>query len=260
MTNVHIYLKRGDFVTPSEGEVWIYPFKRVNATGFFVLPDPVVVALVDGQATVSLQPSGVDWAWYVDENVPAGIKRLVAVPNSGTTLEYDDLVDVDPTTLTAASAPVAGWWAVANQNVIGASVAGDFLTFTRFDGTTIGPFNVRGPVGTITPADLSQFYTLGNVSGTLNLSSYTNGGVFHLTLTGNITSITLPAQSSTYQRVFELVITQDATGGRTITWPTHVSSDTVDPVLTIIGSAIDVIALVQDGVRVQLRQVGRALG
>jgi hypothetical protein len=116
-----------------------------------------------------------------------------------------------------------------------------------------------GPKGD--PGDLANFYSLGTVSsGTLDLSAYTNGGVFHVTLGANITTVTLPAQSTTQQRVFELILTQDATGSRTVAWPTGTRwSESNPPALSTVAASIDSVALVQDGVRIKGRLLERAL-
>lgn len=146
---------------------------------------------------------------------------------------------------------------VANQ------AASDVTVYVTYDGTNLKlngqTIPTAGPQGT--PGDLSKFYSLGTISsGTLDLSSYTNGGVFHLTLGANLTTLTLPAQDATFQRVFELAITQDATGSRTITFPTGTKASEGNlPTLSTAAGSIDKIALVQDGVRLEARLVARTL-
>lgn len=104
--------------------------------------------------------------------------------------------------------------------------------------------------------------TIGTLaSGTLDLSTKLNGGVFHLTLGANLTTFTLPTQPAGFQRIFELVITQDATGSRTITWPsTILGSDGLKPILSTSAAAIDKLAIIQDGVRNEVRLISRSLG
>lgn len=97
-------------------------------------------------------------------------------------------------------------------------------------------------------------------SGSLDLSSYVNGGVFALTLGANLTSIALPTVTPTIAVVLELVISQDSVGSRTITFPAGVkSSEGNPPVLSTAINAIDTVALVWDGTRWKTRLVERAL-
>lgn len=70
------------------------------------------------------------------------------------------------------------------------------------------------------PGDLVGV-TSGNASGALVLSKYPQTYLY--TLTGNVTSVTLPTSVIPQTSgTLSLVFTQDATGGRTITWPSSV--------------------------------------
>jgi hypothetical protein len=61
----------------------------------------------------------------------------------------------------------------------------------------------------------------GNVSGALVLDKYPQTYLY--TLTGNVTSVTLPTSVIPQTSgTITLIFTQDATGGRTITWPASV--------------------------------------
>lgn len=96
--------------------------------------------------------------------------------------------------------------------------------------------------------DRSTSTSLGNVSGVVNLSGYIRSRTLRAVLTGNITSITLPTLTDSEALSIILVLTQDATGGRTIVWPTGLSSDGVKPVLSTSPNAKDLITLFWDGV------------
>lgn len=69
------------------------------------------VRLVAGEATLHLAPTGAGWCWQIIERTPRGKTRYVLVPDSVATLDYADLVDVDPLTLDPTSEPEAAWWA-----------------------------------------------------------------------------------------------------------------------------------------------------
>lgn len=83
------------------------------------------------------------------------------------------------------------------------------------------------------------------VSGavTLSLVSPDTGGVQQLlTLSGNITALTLP--QPTPGRRLELMLRQDATGGRTVAWPASVKWPAgTAPVLTATANRLDWIEL-----------------
>jgi hypothetical protein len=90
----------------------------------------------------------------------------------------------------------------------------DVIPVSAYGGNPI----VQGPQGE--PGDLVGV-TSGTASGTLVLDQYPQTYLF--TLTGNVTSVTLPTSPIGLQSgTITLVFTQDATGGRTITWPASV--------------------------------------
>lgn len=95
--------------------------------------------------------------------------------------------------------------------------------------------------------DRTPSSSLGNVTGTLDLSTYTRSSTARATLTGNITAITLPTPASSESYTITLVLTQDATGSRTIAWGTILSAYGVDPVLTTAANAKDLLHLFWDG-------------
>lgn len=88
---------------------------------------------------------------------------------------------------------------------------------------------------TPTVANTSTAYTVDIAAGTL----------FDLTLTGNCT-FTFP--TATAGRQFTLILKQDGTGSRTITWPSSVRwVDGVAPTITATIAKTDVISFVADG-------------
>ena len=70
-----------------------------------------LVRLVAGEALLHLAPTGAGWCWQIVERTPRGKTRYVLVPDSVATIDYADLIDVDPTTLAATAEPEAAWWA-----------------------------------------------------------------------------------------------------------------------------------------------------
>ena len=73
------------------------------------------VRLVAGEAVLHLAPTGAGWCWQIIERTPRGKTRYVLVPDSVATLDYADLIDVDPATLAATAEPEAAWWAIVES-------------------------------------------------------------------------------------------------------------------------------------------------
>ena len=95
---------------------------------------------------------------------------------------------------------------------------------------------------------LSGFYTesvvaIGN-SGTTKTLSLASGTFQTVTLTGNCT-FTMP--TATAGQSFLLIVTQDATGGRTATFTGVKYPGGTVPVITVAASAIDIISFVSNG-------------
>lgn len=91
------------------GRVRATPTLRRTVGDAVVLPAPFSAVLVAGIATVELAPTAANWCWKIEEMTPAPATRYVTVPNSVSTLGYEDLTDVDPLTLAPAAEPEAAW-------------------------------------------------------------------------------------------------------------------------------------------------------
>jgi len=89
------------------------PTKRRNEAGDLILPAPFNATVTDPPGTVEVAPTGAGWAWQVIERLTGGSphKRILAVPDSAETVDYADLVEVDPATLDPVAEPEAAWWA-----------------------------------------------------------------------------------------------------------------------------------------------------
>lgn len=80
-------------------------------------------------------------------------------------------------------------------------------------------------------------------------------GVYHVLLTGNVV-LSLPLPASTTAFTVTLELTQDATGGRTLTVPGVVAAYGVPPMLSTAANALDELHLMWDGVRWKVRVAG----
>jgi hypothetical protein len=94
---------------------------------------------------------------------------------------------------------------------------------------------------------------VGNSTGAVTLN-FNNGDVQTFTLTGNVTfTFSNPVNG----QVYKLLLTQDGTGGRTITWPAAMKWAGGALVLTAAASAVDSVSFFYDGTNYY--EVSRAL-
>ena len=119
-----------------------------------------------------------------------------------------------------------------NANTAMLNAVQTWASAQTFDAALIITDEVRE---TPTVANTSTAYTVDIAAGTL----------FDLTLTGNCT-FTFP--TATAGRQFTLIINQDATGSRTITWPSTVRwAAGTAPTITATASKTDIISFVAEG-------------
>lgn len=122
--------------------------------------------------------------------------------------------------------------ASAGTDYVAPGTATTFTAAQTFDGGLILTDEVRE---TPTTANTGTSYTV----------TITNGTLFNLTLTGNCT-FTFP--TATAGRQFTLLLKQDGTGSRTITWPSSVRwAGGTAPTITATAAKTDVISFVADG-------------
>jgi hypothetical protein len=103
-------------------------------------------------------------------------------------------------------------------------------------GTSAAPYEIS-----IAPSPGTVDFTS---PGTLDLATLGVSAVVRITLSANASGITLPTNGSR----LDLIFVQDATGGRTVTFPAAVAwPGGTDPVITATPLAADWITLVQAG-------------
>lgn len=106
--------------------------------------------------------------------------------------------------------------------------------------TMLGDLDMGGKsIVDYTESTSSPFSTAGAITFDLDV-----GNIFTVTLAENITSITFSNVPTTDTANIVLVLTQDATGSRTVTWPASVKwSGGVAPTLSTTASAVDIISM-----------------
>lgn len=90
-------------------------------------------------------------------------------------------------------------------------------------------------------AEVANTNTASGTAATLSLAS---GSVADLTLTANCTLTLAGAPAAGWVGSLTVILRQDATGGRTVTWPASVKwGGAVAPTLSTAASAVDIITL-----------------
>lgn len=116
------------------------------------------------------------------------------------------------------------------------------------DGTVTNPWNIIGDfIGTIQPPDWTPAESR-TWSGAVSMADVTAPRTIRVTMNGNVSAVTMPTWlSSNSGRIF-LMISQDATGGRTWVMP-GTSSNGVDIVLSTAPNARDLIECFWTGIQ-----------
>jgi hypothetical protein len=117
MTTVHVDLRIPQPNTTDRAAVGgmldVSLYHRAKEGEHFVLVTAFGQILVDGQTDLELTPTDGTNAWLINERVRDGSRRFVAVPDSPTSVQYVDLLDVDPATLEPSSDEALAAWIAA---------------------------------------------------------------------------------------------------------------------------------------------------
>lgn len=105
MTTIHINLARPTDAgaAPCEGTIRLTPIRRYTHDHTVIVPDPYTITLTNGEATTTIpDTTTTTTCWAITElpGTPLEHTRYVQIPGDVTdTIEYTDLIDVNPTTL-----------------------------------------------------------------------------------------------------------------------------------------------------------------
>lgn len=184
MTQVRIDIREpsvtGTDVPLRVGLTWAPTAVRV-VDDTLVIPEAFSVVHNAAPITVEVAPSELpDWVWRVRYRANSvDYDRYLLVPDSPTEVQFTDLVEIDPSTLSPVAEPEAAWW-VALEGV-GApteeqvqEAVDDYLTANPVTPTT--PEEIQDVVASFVVGGSNVTVTYNDVLNTLTISS-TGGGV-----------------------------------------------------------------------------------
>ena len=116
MTTIHFHYT-DSYNNPSRGSLAFMPHRRHAANETEILPKPVTIPLLNGEATVNLQPNSSSWVWIVTEYFEGVSKSFyTSIPDRDGVLEHTELVHINPSSLPAPyDAVEPAWWAEVRQ-------------------------------------------------------------------------------------------------------------------------------------------------
>lgn len=117
------------------------------------------------------------------------------------------------------------------------------------DGTALSPYVLRAEfIGDIPTPDWTAASSRTWSGGAVSLADVTKPATIRVSMTGSVTTVTLPTWLSSQSGTITLIISQDVTGGRTWIMP-GTSAFGIDVALSTAPSARDVISLFWTGVQ-----------
>jgi len=201
------------YYTITSGNAWEVGIGTYSTSGT-TLARTTILSSSAGGAAITLAGTSTVFSSYPAEKVISSDYGTLPVANGGT----------GQTTYTNG------------QLLIGNTTGNTLSKATLTAGNGIG---ITNGTGAITIAATSAINALGNQTGSISIDISAND-TFSLTLTGNLTISSFTNRPSNPYG-FTIITTQDATGGRSITWPTGSKyAGGVAPPITTTANAVDI--------------------
>jgi len=175
-----------------------------------------------------------------------GLTLTGTVTSTGSLTLGGSLTGVNLTSQVTGTLPIGnggtGQTTYTNGQLLIGNTTGNTLTkATLTAGTNITITNGTGSITVAAPSlmPLSALNALGNQTGSISINVSAHD-TFSLTLTGNVTISSFTGLPTTPYG-FTIITTQDATGGRSLTWPTGSKyAGGVVPPITTTANAVDI--------------------
>jgi len=175
-----------------------------------------------------------------------GLTLTGTVTSTGSLTLGGSLTGVNLTSQVTGTLPIGnggtGQTTYTNGQLLIGNTTGNTLTkATLTAGTNITITNGTGSITVAAPSlmPLSAINALGNQTGSISINVSAHD-TFSLTLTGNVTISSFTGLPTTPYG-FTIITTQDATGGRSLTWPTGSKyAGGVVPPITTTANAVDI--------------------
>lgn len=201
------------YYTITSGSAWEVGIGTYTSSGT-TLARTTILSSSAGGAAITLAGTSTVFSSYPAEKVISSDYGLLPVTNGG-----------------------SGQSSYTNGQLLIGNTTGNTLSkATLTAGNGIG---ITNGTGTITIAATSAINALGNQTGSISIDISAND-TFSMTLTGNVTISSFTNRPSNPYG-FTIITTQDATGGRSITWPTGSKyAGGVAPPITTTANAVDI--------------------
>ncbi len=201
-----------------------------------------------------------DWAWLYP-NRPGGEPHALAFFTTGVNIYQPQMiistagyVGINSVAVPAYPLHVSGDFYNSAQAIHGGSVTVRGNAFS-VGGTTLTVQSGTVLIGTTTNVSQSSMVVLGDsiatsftetissfnaTSGTSYNINWSSGGIHHLVLTGNVTFTFTNMRAG---QTITLLLKQDITGSRTVTWPSNLKWSGSAPTLTTTAAKTDIVVL-----------------
>lgn len=196
MATIHIKLEHptDTGTTPCDGTIRLTPIRRYVTDHTVIVPDPFTVDLTNGEATITIPDSDTTICWAITELpcTPQEHTRYVQIPSNATdTVEYTDLIDVNPSTFLPA--------AVAAGPLLQIALAADAqaaLAYSRTHPETLVLYSEEASINAMaaTVADIAAVRSAAQTQANHAIGSAQTAAAAAETATQNLQSIENTAQ------------------------------------------------------------------
>jgi hypothetical protein len=147
--------------------------------------------------------------------------QIMAIAGNST---YNIYISTDYGNTWTAKDSARNWTGMAMSSdgkILSSCVTSGYIYTSYSTAVTFGDLKVTGSLtmtGSLNPLGVSETYTAPAISSNVLTVDLSKGTIFNVSLNANITSFTISNPVASRANSFTLFLTQDGTGGRTVTW------------------------------------------